>query len=197
MDGSRRIQEAMVSVSAVFWRTWNRIAEAWSTGAQQDPDAVTYIRRHHDATPMYLGFGAMQERLMPQARYLRPIAPDRDTGYTRWVPCSFSDFKLLHPRAKPRASISKVFAQEVEVTTSQDIANRPAGGEAANESDMNLDSIWHCRPNTSTQRRTYPPQILSRNSASCIHCALNGPDSSYMHFSVECIKEMASSGLVV
>ena len=197
LDGSRRIQEAMLSVSAVFWRSWNRIAETWSNRSQHDSDAVTYIRRHHDATPMYLGFGAMQERLMPQARYLRPIAPDRDTGYTRWVPCSFSDFKLLHSRAKPRAGILEVFAQEAEVTTSQDTANLPAGGEAANESDMNLDRIWHCRPNTSTQRRTYPPQILSRNNASCIHCALDGPNSFNMHFSVKRMKEMASSGLVL
>ena len=35
---------------------------------------------------------------------------------------------------------------------------------------------------------------LSGNNASCIHCALNCPDSLNMHLSVGRMKEMASSG---
>ena len=105
----------MLGVGALVLAAWNRVAsQAESTGGG---NKVTYVRRHHDGTQMYLGFGSLQQQLQPQARYLRPLEPDRTSGWVRWVTCTFMEFKKWQPWARPQSGILEVFGQQVEVTT--------------------------------------------------------------------------------
>ena len=163
----------MLGVGALVLAAWERAAsQAESTAGG---NKVTYVRRHHDATPMYLGFGSLHQQLQPQARYLRPLEADRPGGWVRWVTCTFEEFKKWQPRSRPQSGIFEVFGQDAEVTT------------AIGDGD---------HPDVKTQRRIYPPKILARGNASCIHSAVGGASTSSLHFPVQKIKEMGTAGIV-
>lgn len=176
VDGGKRSLEIMVGIAGCIKRVWEAIAGA--ARANTPSAEVVYVRRHHDSTPMYLGFGALQSRLQPHARYLRPVEADRPGGYTRWLPCSFDEYRRYRPRVKPQFGILEVFAQEAEISTAC-----TAEG-----------------PDTEIKTRLcmYPPMILQRPNASCVHEALAGVDyssksSSNIYFPVDRLKSMGSA----
>ena len=165
LNGTRRTLEVMLGVGALALAAWKRAAsQAESTAGG---NKVTYVRRHEDVTPMYLGFRSLHQQLQPQARYLRPLEADRPGGLARWVTCTFEEFKKWQPPSRPLSGILEVFGRDAEVTT------------AIGDGD---------HPDVKTQRRIYPPNILARGNASCIHSAVGGASTSSLHFPVQKIK---------
>ena len=93
----------------------------------------------------------------------------------RWVTCTYEEYKKWQPRARPQSGILEVFGQQVEVTT------------AIGDDDC---------PPLITQKRLYPPKIVARGNASCIHSAVGDPISSSFHFPVQKLKEMGTDSTV-
>ena len=71
LNVTRRTLEVMLGVGALVLAAWERAASQ-------------AVRRHHDVTPMYLGFRSLHQQLQPLARYLRPLEADRPGGWVRW-----------------------------------------------------------------------------------------------------------------
>ena len=116
LDSCRRQQEGLVTVSALTESVWKEAAEKYKD--QIMGRKVKYLRRHHDATPVLLRFGALQDEIAPFARYIKPILPDRDNGYIRYTTCTYEEFVKMNPNVTPNMGVVEVFAQTAHVVTS-------------------------------------------------------------------------------
>lgn len=72
------------------------------------------LKRHFDATPLMLGFGSLQQRLQPLARYLLP--DDDRPGYMKVV--SWNEFREARPTVSPHKGILELLAMEFTLCTS-------------------------------------------------------------------------------
>ena len=185
IEGSRRPMEIMLGVGALITKSYARAAArrfySWSA---RD---LFYLRKQHDATPMYLQFGEYQSQLLPQARYLKKVEADRESGYARWVPCSYAEYAKLHPRIQPNAGILEVFGH-----TSKAVHARCNGD--VDMDGKNLDDIW----SYDEQQFVHPPSILTRATASTLHAALFGDDDHHLSLSFAGLQETsAQAGVVV
>ena len=97
-----------------------------------------YIGSYYDATPMLLGFGALQEQVMPHARFLQL---DAETG--RWRAVTFDKYRSLSKRSAPRFGVCEILAQSMVVA-------------------YRIGHIWHYR------HIHVPPRIIQNQNASCI-----------------------------
>lgn len=66
---------------------------------------------YYDATPMLVAFGALQEHIMPHARFLRI-----NEGTGKWEAVSLERYVGMSGRAAPRFGVSEIFAQSNQLS---------------------------------------------------------------------------------
>ena len=78
------------------------------------------LQRAFDGTPVMCKFGTMQQHFFQSARYLKPIPPDREGGYTRWTTQTYSEWAKSHPRAvSSDCGVLEVFTMNMNVSMPQ------------------------------------------------------------------------------
>ena len=84
-------------------------------GGEGSECKVALARRHHDATPMLLSFGRLEEALQPHARYLVRDVDSR--GHTCWKPVSLTEYRKRYPRGSVASGVLEVFGQKMDIFT--------------------------------------------------------------------------------
>ena len=147
IDGSHRSGDALSVLSKFFFSAETQELESLETKELKGAGSLV-LRRHHDATPMLLRFGALQDVLEPHARYL--VRKTDARGLEQWTCVRFDEYKKQYPRAATNKGVVEVLGQSVELewTTLARL-----GGQLLQN----------------RRRLMAPPMLLQAGNANCIY----------------------------
>ena len=146
LDGSHHELEALCAVSAAAAKAQTEIVQQTIEQILDSPKPSLVIKRFYDATPVRVGFGALQAVVAPHARY-----PWWDEAENKWKSLSLSKLRenLGCPSGIFRKGVLELFAQGASFHW--------------------VDSLGHYH-----SRRVFcPPTFLERGNAPCIAGALH------------------------
>ena len=70
LEGTCRGLDAISATAMISFRAERSALEAWREEAMAGGVSCAVVHRHHDATPLLLRFGALQDAVFPHATYL-------------------------------------------------------------------------------------------------------------------------------
>lgn len=131
------------------------VASIWMDAQSGEVDALVdgisrrrfesvFLGSHYDSTPTLVSFGALQEMIMPHARYLH-LGEDN-----RWRALPLDKYSALTQRAAPKVGVVELFAQRMAVSFH----------DAAAATDHHRDIF-------------VPPRFVQNNKASTTYDAVN------------------------
>ena len=110
--------EILTSVSALAKRLFDKASAYFksilTSGESECKNTSLTVIRHHDATPILVKFGRLQDTLVANARYLKKLEPELGRP-ARWTTQSYADYRLEHPNSSPTMGVVQVLGQKARV----------------------------------------------------------------------------------
>lgn len=165
VQDSSRGAEILTSVASLFVLAQKEavgsVSERWTNVR------ALHVGRYHDATPVLVRYGHMQQVLEPHGRYL--TLQQRSDGSYRWKAVPLDEYRQQCPSGCTRSGVVELFAQTVS-------------------------SSWVEHDEIQRRVLTIPPQFLQRGNASTIFEATEGVHAA---LSLNALASLADRGTVV